>query len=442
MSSNPARASATKVRITSYNVCYTKLLRNVENTISDETYWEKLKSLETRFIMDENVVLILENEVSFLLQKDQNNENTKNNFKEQAYDICSDGIKSFPNYERINSLKNTQQTITQKTLNINLPELSMPASKFNIFMSAQNIQNVVVDVYRVDATAPDYYRFKMDNQNKKVEYPKRKLIDSYKFTVKEKFKFHAVDSVFTINTKDYGIYELSVYEVGNETKDAVAKGNFVVSDFGFISRSTKAKEQSVYVLNRKTGLQQSGVKVEVYEPKWNGSGYDYLQITRSETDKKGFCILPFTTNYYERKIHLQKGKDIYFFNDNSAFYRDQTRIEKIEMAKLDLFTDRSLYRPGQTVYFKGISYFANKNKQEVNKNVTYDVELYDANNQKVSSKKLKTNDFGSFSFGTDGVDGPTDAAGAVAAADTLVRARGLGLDAARALAENDSYNFV
>ena len=45
------------------------------------------------------------------------------------------------------------------------------------------------------------------------------------------------------------------------------------------------------------------------------------------------------------------------------------------------------------------------------------------------------------SGGTDGTDGPTDAAGAVADGATVERARELGLDADRHLAENDSYNF-
>ncbi len=45
------------------------------------------------------------------------------------------------------------------------------------------------------------------------------------------------------------------------------------------------------------------------------------------------------------------------------------------------------------------------------------------------------------SFATDGIDGPTDAAGAIATGQTCARARALGLDPQAYLDDNDSYTF-
>ena len=64
---------------------------------------------------------------------------------------------------------------------------------------------------------------------------------------------------------------------------------------------------------------------------------------------------------------------------------------------LTLLIDRAIYRPGQTVYVKGIAYEQTTDATRVLEGADYELLLLDANRKELTSRKVRTNDFGSFS---------------------------------------------
>ena len=64
--------------------------------------------------------------------------------------------------------------------------------------------------------------------------------------------------------------------------------------------------------------------------------------------------------------------------------------------EVSIFTDRGLYRPGQTIFFKGLAYVKDSNDPHAVAGQTFTVTLYDANGKELAQKKFTTNDFGSF----------------------------------------------
>ncbi len=82
------------------------------------------------------------------------------------------------------------------------------------------------------------------------------------------------------------------------------------------------------------------------------------------------------------------------------YYRnpEQKETEPIELRRIFFFTDRSIYRPGQTIYFKGIAVIPDKEtKNKVLADYSTWVYLRNANYQLADSIQVKTNEYGSFS---------------------------------------------
>jgi uncharacterized protein YfaS (alpha-2-macroglobulin family) len=116
------------------------------------------------------------------------------------------------------------------------------------------------------------------------------------------------------------------------------------------------------------------------------------------TDTYGKFSFKKDGNYYRQlEIRASYKDDTAFFGDYyiSRAYRERENNDT--QYNVFLFTDRSIYRPGQTVYFKGIATVTKDDKTEVYANEKATVILKNVNGEVINKLELKTNDFGSVS---------------------------------------------
>ena len=373
------------------------------STTSDSIYLVALQLLEKQFSTSECVVEVLAEKADFYLDKynanlsiddEQYGLNENKKLNRLAYDICADGIKRFPDYKRIGILKNIQQEVKKKNLSINYKKTVRPATDLQVEIQSSNVTKLQLAVYRVNTSAIDYYEFKRGNGNK-PHISDRTLIETRQISVVPDENFGSVTTKIKIKTAGYGIYEFSVTEIGGSEKTESANGSFTVTNLGFITRSNAPKLQSLYALDRQSGEIVENVNVQVYKLQWKGSGYKIELTNQGKTDNTGLCQLAFDTNYFQNVLVLKKGADVYFTSESEPSFREGREYVNENM-QLSLFTDRSIYRPGQTVCFKGIAYYITKEKQRVAENTSLNVKLFDANNKEIASQSVRTNEFGSF----------------------------------------------
>lgn len=361
-----------------------------EHVQSSELYIKALEDLCEKYSTNEAIIPVMEKIVEHYLSQSQMAIKDENNYRKIAYNIAQKGIDQFPS-DKNNTLKNIQTSIKQKTITVNYNKVTFPANELTFNVTSRNIANLELKIYRVNATTKEYELFQRNKKYEQKTYPNRTLIETKEINIVLNENFDVTENELKITTGTYGIYEFSISEKGSKNKEEQAHGAFTITNFTYIQRSVAEKEINAYVLHRITGQIVNDVSVDIVSYNWNSGKYNSKGIAQKKTDNNG--LFSVSTNQYGLVYFFEKGEDKYFCSASNAYYHKEN--EPNDNVEVALFTDRSLYRPGQTVYFKGIAY--SSKQQKVIEEQSYEVRLLDANWQEVNKKSFTTNEFGSFS---------------------------------------------
>ncbi|HSY77507.1 MAG TPA: MG2 domain-containing protein, partial [Bacteroidia bacterium] len=184
------------------------------------------------------------------------------------------------------------------------------------------------------------------------------------------------------------------------TNNGIAYGGTWVSNLSFIDRKVLNGGYEFYVLDRETGNPVKGATANLWYSKYNYTSrkYEYIKYDSKVSDDDGHVNFDAKKDYAYFDVELINGKDKFRTDDNYSLYMYNYGVSKPQMyPRTTLFTDRAIYRPGQTVYFKGIMINTDGKHNEILANHSATVTFYDVNSQKIASLDVKTNEYGSYS---------------------------------------------
>jgi uncharacterized protein YfaS (alpha-2-macroglobulin family) len=181
-----------------------------------------------------------------------------------------------------------------------------------------------------------------------------------------------------------------------DEKGAFAYMPLWVSTITYQTRNLNDAHQ-VLVSDRKSGFPLVGAKVNIAYQEYNYKlrYYENKTVGNYVTDANGTITYPMSDDYRTYMITVTHNGDEYAPNQgvysyNYNYYNDYENVQT------HFFTDRKMYRPGQTIYFKGIAVRQTGKEREIVQEWPTTVVLTDVNGQTVAEKSVTTNKFGSF----------------------------------------------
>ncbi len=357
-----------------------------------ELYMKALDNLHQQYSGTEGDADVQYQRAQVLFQNDHDpNFKVKNAIKTAA-DICEDAIRQHPGALGAKQCAALLSQIKKKTANVSLEQVQLPNRPILMSIPFKNVSKLwykIIKVTEKESAANQYLSYEQFKQMADLPVLVSKEIA---ITDPGDLKDHRTE--INVDGLPVGKYIIAIYKNADLSFGQVYDfTEFKVSNLGIVDITQSNDGKSFLVADRASGQPLSGISGEVIEKRWDGGQYVIEVTGKTITDKDGIARVTARSNTAVF-VRFRNGDDI---QDSNDFYTNDRNQEGQSYTTIEFFTDRGLYRPGQTMYFKGIALNKQANKKPVIvANTPVSVILRDANGQEKQTLSLKTNEFGTF----------------------------------------------
>ncbi|HUM46954.1 MAG TPA: MG2 domain-containing protein, partial [Chitinophagales bacterium] len=316
--------------------------------------------------------------------------------KKTALSYCDKVISRFPATNAAKNCKALRGDILRKNISLITEQVNLPDQPFRGLVEYRNVKNIYFRIIKNTSSLQEKV-VQLEQEKEFAIYLQEPVLKSWSQTFTDLSDYQTHGAEIKIPSLPLGSYIIlgSDNETFSSAEGGLLKATTTISNISYISKRDK-DHYNFYVLNRESGKPIAGATAKILSQQYDNRNrtYRFVEIGKYTADVNGYFEVPASTGNQNFRVEFSSGNDQLMADD--YFYLYRYNEEKQKSNRTIFFTDRSIYRPGQTIYFKGIMLENEDDKNSLKTNSKSTVEFYDVNGQKIHSLDLVTNNYGSF----------------------------------------------
>ena len=313
------------------------------------------------------------------------------NTAQEKVTFIREALKKWGSWRRMDELRNEEKNLTNPEIHVSFDRaVAMPGESMELRLKElRNLQSLTMKIYKLDANGDIELNPSYSKDYKVIKPLLGEVVNEQSRQYQDKKDYEFFEDVLTIPELPVGVYMLEFTSPSGI--NAVRRLYFVTDVYVIAEPQNEGNDERYVVVSARTGQPIAGAHLRIR----NYVTYSRYDTFEGVTDEKGEYI-------FKLKNRVSQRRDVFAYTDTDKASPDRSDngsyyyyFSKDPETRTQIYTDRSIYRPGQTVHASALTYqVKNGMDQAVCGRLQQTFRLYDANYKVIGEQKVETDEYG------------------------------------------------